>query len=164
MQVVAPWLATMLCISLAPAVRAADDADAPKVPISQQTRVQPKLAEQDIWKRWKLARDTRETGTKDRSSDSAPMRTTEGCGILAMDVRDQNGEYLGRIKDVVIDWQAKQPSHVVITTAHKGRLGLGGTQVVVPLTALAASPDQRHLILNAERSKVAIAEGSDLGK
>ena len=78
-----------------------------------------------------------------------------------MDVRNQNDEHLGHIKDLVIDWKTEQVSYAVLSTAPKGLFGMGGKLLAVPLTALTPSSDQKHLILNADKSKVEAAMGFD---
>lgn len=156
-----PWLAALLCLTLSPGARAADNADAPKASNSQETGAEPKLAEQDVWRRWKLAHDAHETSTDSRPSEGAPTRVNKASGILGMGVRNQNGEHLGHIKDLVLDWKTEQVSYAVISTAPKGGFGTGGKLLAVPLTALTASSDQKHLILNADKSKVEAAMGFD---
>ena len=193
-----PWLAALLCLTLTPGAKATDEADAPKAPSLQASGAQPKLAEQDVWRRWRLAHearntrtepkltsvsvraiqpgelaeqdvwrrwqlahDGRETSAEIRSSEGAPTRCNKASGILGMDVRNQSGEPLGHIKDLVFDWKTEQVSYAVISTAPKDLLGLGGKLLAVPLTALAVSSDQKHLILNADKSKVATAPGFD---
>ena len=76
-----------------------------------------------------------------------------------MDVRNQNDEHLGHIKDLVIDWKTEQVSYAVISTAPKVLLGIDEKLLAVPLTALTASGDQKYLILNADKSKVEAAMG-----
>ena len=158
---VIPWLAALLCLTLAHAARAVDDSGASKASNSQATSAQPKLAEQDIWKRWKLAHDPQEASTEVRLSAGAPTRANKATGLVGMDVRNQNGERLGYIKDLVIDWKTEQVSYAVMSTASKGMSGIGEKLLAVPLAALAISPDQKHLVLDADKSKVQAARGFD---
>ena len=81
-----------------------------------------------------------------------------------MEVRNQNDEHLGHIKDIVIDWKTEQVSYAVLSTAPKSLFGAGGKMLAVPLTALMPSSDQKHLILNADKSKVEAAMGFDSDK
>jgi sporulation protein YlmC with PRC-barrel domain len=156
---VMPWLAAVLCLTLTHAARAADDSEAPKASNSQAIGSQPKLAEQDIWRRWKLAHDGRETGAEAKLSPGAPAPANKASGLLGMEVRNQNGERLGHIKDLVIDWKTEQVSYAVIRAEPKGLLGTNEKLLAVPLAALAVSSDQKYLILNADKSKVSAAMG-----
>jgi sporulation protein YlmC with PRC-barrel domain len=156
-----PWLAALVCLTLTPAVRATDAADPPKAPKSQETSAQPQLAEQDIWKRWKQARAAQEAGPEAQASPGAPTQANKASGLLGMEVRNQNGQRLGHIKDLVIDWKTEQVSYAVIITAPKAIPGMGQKLLAVPLTALVPSADQKHLVLDADRSKVQAAQGFD---
>ena len=156
-----PWLAMLVCLTLVPAAKATDTADTPKASNSQVTSARPKLAEQDIWLRWKLAHDARETGAEARLSPDAPARANKASGLLGMEVRNPNGERLGHIKELVIDWKSEQVSYAVISTASKALASMGEKLLAVPLTALTPSADHRHLVLNAEKSKMEAAKGFD---
>jgi hypothetical protein len=52
-----PWLTVMICLGLAPVVKATDAAAPTNIPHSRVTATPPRLAEQDVWRRWKLAHD-----------------------------------------------------------------------------------------------------------
>jgi sporulation protein YlmC with PRC-barrel domain len=156
-----PWLAALLCLTLAPRAKATDAADGPKAANVQQTSAQPELAEQDIWKRWKLAHDAHEAAAEARLSPGAPAQVNKASGLLGMEVRNQNGDRLGYIKDLVIDWRTEQVSYVVINTAPKTLSGIDQKLLAVPLVALVPSADQKHLVLHADKSKVQAAQGFD---
>ena len=132
-----PWMAAVLCLTLAPATKAGDEADAPKASSSQETIPATK------------------------SNEAAPVKANKASGIIGMDVRNQKDEHLGRIKDLVIDWKTEQVSYAVISTGSKVLLDLNEKLLAVPLTALTVSADQKHLVLNADKSKVEAAMGFD---
>ena len=132
-----PWMTAVVCLALAPAAKAGDDADAPKAPVAQETTPDTK------------------------SNEGAPTKVNKASGIIGMDVRNQNGEHLGHIKDLVIDWKKEQVSYAVISTGAKVLLDINEKLLAVPLSALTADPDQKHLILNADKAKVAAATGFD---
>jgi sporulation protein YlmC with PRC-barrel domain len=96
-----------------------------------------------------------------KSSEGPPTRADKASGILGMKVRNQNNQYLGRIKDLVIDWKTEQVSYAVLSTGGMPPFGMGGKLLAVPLTALTASDDHKHLILNADKSKLEAAMGFD---
>jgi sporulation protein YlmC with PRC-barrel domain len=130
-------MAALLCLTLAQWAKAGDEADAPKASTPQ------------------------ENSTETKSKEGAPAKFNKASGILGMEVRNQNAEHLGHIKDLVIDWKAEGVSYAVISTAPKGLFGMGGKLLAVPLSALTVSPDQKNLILNADKSKVETAMGLD---
>ncbi len=61
-----PWLAVLFCLGLIPAAKATDGAAPPNAPHSRATATPPKLAEQDVWLRWKLAHDRLKADTESR--------------------------------------------------------------------------------------------------
>jgi len=130
-------MAALLCLALAPMTKARDDTDASKASPAQ------------------------ETGSDTKSNEAAPAKANKASNILGMDVRNQNDEHLGHIKDFVIDWKTEQVSYVVISTGSKMLLDIKEKLLAVPLTALTISPDQKYLVLNADKSKVEAAMGFD---
>ena len=156
-----PWLAALLCLTLAPVAKAGDDADKSKAPASQEATADPKSDEQGMQPGDMPGHSSDKMGMEAKSSEGTPTRVNKASGILGMDVRNQNDEHLGHIKDLVIDWKTEGVSYAVISTAPKGLFGLGGKLLAVPLTALAPSSDHKHLILNADKSKLEAAMGFD---
>jgi len=132
-----PWMAALLCLTLAPGTKAADEADAPKASTSQ------------------------ETSSETTSNTGAPTKCNKASTLIGIDVRNQKDEHLGHIKDLVIDLSNDKVSYAVITTAPKAMLGINEKLLAVPLAALTASSDQKYLILNADKSKVETATGFD---
>ena len=131
------WLAALLCLALAPAAKAGDEMDAPKPPAPP------------------------EAGPDAKSNEGAPAKFNKARSILGMEVRNQSDEHLGHIKNLVVDWKTEGISYAVINTAPRGLFGIGGKLLAVPLAALTISPDQKNLILNADKSKVETAMGLD---
>jgi sporulation protein YlmC with PRC-barrel domain len=132
---ITPWMAALLCLTLAPLTKAGDDTEESKVTIAQ------------------------ETNSETKSNEGAPTKCHKASGILGMDVRNQNDEHLGHIKDLVIDWKTEGVSYAVISTGNKVLLDMNEKLLAVPLAALTVSSDQKHLTLNADKSKLAAATG-----
>ena len=130
-------MAALLCLTLAPVTKATDEADTPKPSTSE------------------------ETSSEAKSSEGAPAKINRASGIVGMDVHNQKDEHLGHIKDLVIDWKTEGVSYAVISTGSKMLLDVNEKLLAVPLSALTVSADQKHLILNAEKSKVEAAMGFD---
>jgi sporulation protein YlmC with PRC-barrel domain len=106
------------------------------------------LAEQDIWLRWEAAQEAHGMTTATVSSEGTVTRSDKASGLLGMEVRRPNGERLGRIKDLVIDWRTDHVAYTVISTGSSDKL------LAVPLAALAPTANHKYLILGAEKSKM----------
>ena len=66
-------------------------------------------------------------------------------------VKNQQGQELGRINDIVIDTQGHVPFALL---NHGGYLGMGGKLVAVPFSALSFDAMGKHLVLNASKEKL----------
>jgi sporulation protein YlmC with PRC-barrel domain len=119
------------------------------------------------------------------STANAPAKCNKASGIVGMEVRNQNNERLGRVKDVVFDLNNDRVSYAVITSVRRVFVGENENQpgiglytrqlpavptgfvevnaklLAVPLSALRTSSNGKHLILNADKSKLVAAEGFD---
>jgi len=75
-----PRLAVLFCLALAPGAKATDAPNAPtKATHSQAVGAQPKLAEQDVWKRWQLAHNARKARAEGKlTSRRAPANPVGG--------------------------------------------------------------------------------------
>ncbi len=97
-------------------------------------------------------------GNYDTSRGKAPEEFNKASGLIGMDVDNQQGEHLGHIKDIVIDLNSEKVSYAVLSTAPKA-LPIDEKLLAVPLNAFTLSSDQKHLVLNADKSKVDAAAG-----
>jgi len=77
--------------------------------------------------------------------------------LIGMDVKNPQGEKLGDIKDVVLDFSSERVGYVVLA-ADPGVLQSERLHAV-PLKAFQPSADGNSLILNADKQKLASAEG-----
>jgi len=85
-------------------------------------------------------------------SDSKPYGFQKALG---KPVKDQQGEELGRIHDIVFDPQGRVPFAVL---SEGGLWGVGGKLVAVPFNALAFGSDE-YFTLNATKEELASAPG-----
>jgi sporulation protein YlmC with PRC-barrel domain len=157
----APWLAAFLCLCLTSATKADDAADKTKAATTQNPGSTSELTQEYMPQHEALADSFPVTASESYPSESTPTRANKASGILGMKVRNQNKHYLGYIKDLVIDWTNEQVSYAVLSTGGRPPFGGGGKLLAVPFTALTVSPDQKHLILNADKDAVAAAKGFD---
>ena len=158
------WVATLVCLALVPATKAAEEADPPIAPTAQKADADTNAIGQVMEPTEMPAHASHEMSAESTSSEVTPTKVNKASGILGMDVRNQNDEHLGHVKDLVIDWKSEQVSYAVISTAPKALLGIGEKLLAVPLTALSPSGDLKYLILNADKSKVEAALGIERDK
>jgi len=154
-------MAALICLTLTQGAKAGNAVDAPKAAISPESSPQPRLSEQDVWRRWEQAQAAHKTSAATHLKAGAPTKYNKASGLVGMEVGNQHGEHLGQIKDLIIDWQTEQVSYAVISTGSKTLFDSKEKLLAVPLAALAVSADQKHLILNADKSQVAAATGFD---
>jgi sporulation protein YlmC with PRC-barrel domain len=101
--------------------------------------------------------------TTNRLSRTENMGNTEvrkinQCSeLIGTEVKNQQGEELGKIKDIVIDFTKNRIAYLVLETS-KGTFSADRLDAV-SLRAFQPSDDSKHLILNADKDKVANAEG-----
>jgi hypothetical protein len=116
------------------------------------------LPEQDVWRRWEAAREARRPKSDIVAAPEAPTQANKASSILGMAVRDSKDQYVGRVQDVVVDWQSGRVAYAVVqkppqtATRNDGLLAL-------PPAALKPSPDHTHLVLDAGKSNSTAAFG-----
>jgi sporulation protein YlmC with PRC-barrel domain len=93
------------------------------------------------------------------STADQPTAANRASGVVGMDVRNQNGEHLGHIKDIVFDLNSERVSYAVLTTAPKGLPFVNEKLLAVPLNAFTPGPDNKYLILRADKSQIETASG-----
>ncbi len=147
-RTVAPWMAAILCFSTAPWAKATDPAEAPKTSTDEESTYESEMTDE-------------ESPVESQTTEEAPAKFNKASGIVGMEVRNQDNERLGRIKDLVFDLKTERVSYAVLAAAPKSLLSLKEKLLAVPLSAFTASSDSKHLILNADKSKIEMAEGFD---
>jgi sporulation protein YlmC with PRC-barrel domain len=91
------------------------------------------------------------------STTSGQVQKVNKCSdLIGMEVKNQQGEKLGKIQDVVIDFAGDRVGYVVLN-ADEGALATGKLHAV-PLRAFQPSVDGKELILNADKEKLANAQ------
>ena len=114
---------------------------------------------------WLVAQGQEDTYPRpgQRSSQTTTTTTTEmrkinkASELIGMDVKNLQGEKLGDIKDVVLDFTNERVGYVVLS-ADPGALQAEKLHAV-PLKAFQPSADGDSLILNADKQKLASAQG-----
>jgi hypothetical protein len=137
--------AIALLSATAPNLRAADaevkaDVDLPKT----ETRV-------------KRDRDADLTVRTDVDRDHTKLRHwNKASGLLGMEVRNNDNQKLGEIKDLVMDSPGKV-SYAVLAVG--GFLGIGEKLIALPPSTLKVATDGDYLVLNADKAKIQAAPG-----
>ena len=97
-----------------------------------------------------------ESQPQTKSAEGSLARYNKATGIVGMDVRNHKDERLGEIKDVVFDLNSERVAYAVLAT---GGIPARQKYLPVPLNAFTPGPDNKYLILRAEKSKVETAMG-----
>jgi hypothetical protein len=90
------------------------------------------------------------------ASDQQTIAANKCSKLMGAQVKDQRGESLGRIDDVVVDYNTGRVSYCSMKV--DSQLG-GPKHLPIPLAALRPSTDGQYFILNADREKIAQARG-----
>jgi sporulation protein YlmC with PRC-barrel domain len=79
-------------------------------------------------------------------------KVNKASSLVGMEVRNQQNEKLGEIKDLAIDLPSGKIAYAVLGVG--GFLGIGDKYVAVPPSAFSVSADQTTLVLNADKAKI----------
>jgi sporulation protein YlmC with PRC-barrel domain len=97
--------------------------------------------------------------TETTTAPGQPTRLNKCRQLIGTSVENPQGDKLGKIDDVVIDFNTGQVAYCVLSVDH-GALATAKC-LALPLAALQPSADGSRLILNADKDKVAEAQGLD---
>jgi sporulation protein YlmC with PRC-barrel domain len=79
--------------------------------------------------------------------------------IIGMKVVNKQNEDIGRIKDLVVDFESGKIAYAVLSVG--ATLGVGGKLVAIPAESLAPQPGAKALLLDASKDRLAQAPGFD---
>jgi sporulation protein YlmC with PRC-barrel domain len=96
-------------------------------------------------------------GLSTNSQSAQVMKINKGSSLIGSTVKNQKGEELGKIRDLVIDFNSGRVAYIVLDSA----TGLLGPQKLhaVPLRAFQPDPAGTSLVLNADKGKLERSEG-----
>ena len=103
------------------------------------------------------ADDTLPRTTEYQRQSGSPTNINKASSLIGMEVRNQSDEKLGKIEDIVMDLNSGKISYAVLNAGGPFRSKL----VAVPANAFSASTDSKHLVLNADKTKLDEAKGFD---
>jgi sporulation protein YlmC with PRC-barrel domain len=116
----------------------------------------------DNWTDWGRAdrTDTRgqrtDTGTFGRSQEGTVQRINRASDLVGMEVRNYQDERIGRIDEIVIDFEQARVGYAVVSVG--GFLGLGDRKVALPLHAFQPGREGDRLFLDATRDQLERAQ------
>jgi sporulation protein YlmC with PRC-barrel domain len=117
---------------------------------------------------WIVARaqDAPNTGANQSQQQSAtttapsqPLKMNKCSQLIGTTVENPEGDKLGKIDEIVVDFDDGRVFYCVLSVEHK--FFAKSKYLAVPLAALQPSADGARLILNADKDKVAQAQGFD---
>jgi sporulation protein YlmC with PRC-barrel domain len=138
-------LVATLCVAAGLVTAQAQDA-----PLSGPTQARPQTPE---------AVSQSQRLVTDKTEACQPTKMNKCSELIGTAVENPQGDKLGKIEEVVVDFDNGRVSYCVMGVEHK--LFATPKYLAVPLSALRASADGTHLILNADKDKVAQAQGFD---
>jgi hypothetical protein len=84
------------------------------------------------------------------------MRLSE---LLDYNVRNPEGEDLGAIEDIMVDWRQDRLAYAILSFG--GFLGLGDKWFILPLDALRLNTAEQHFVFEADPERLQEAPGFD---
>lgn len=94
----------------------------------------------------------------DRQAKAEWERRHRASKMIGTNVRDQAGERVGSIEDIVLDRQGNV-TYAVVSAG--GFLGLGEKLFAVPWKSLSTQPGQDHYVMNVNKDQMRQAQGFD---
>jgi sporulation protein YlmC with PRC-barrel domain len=107
---------------------------------------------------WALAQDRpvldrpAQPGTPTGQGSQVGMQAVRASNLEGMTVKNQQGETLGKIEDVVMAVQDGHIAYVVLDVG--GWFDLGGKHIAAPWNAFQVNPDGKHVTLNTTTEKL----------
>jgi sporulation protein YlmC with PRC-barrel domain len=101
--------------------------------------------------------DTTHIGTSSSDHLSTVTKANKASDLIGMDVRNNQNEKLGDIKDLVLDLHSGKVAYAVLSVG--GFLGIGDKYIAVPPESFSVAPDGKNLVLNADKAKIQNAPG-----
>ena len=87
----------------------------------------------------------------------AGMSAIRLSDLLGYDVRNSQGEDLGSIEDIMVDWHSDRIAYTILSFG--GFLGLGDKWFPIPLSSLTLGPAQQRFIFDVDEARLEAAPG-----
>src|SRR5688572_20443912 len=123
----------------------------PRLAADEKVIVDPQKKEVEV------KRDADVVVRSDVTGEHAKLRhSNKASGLIGMEVRNNENQKLGEIKDLVLE-NPGTVSYAVLSVG--GFLGIGEKLIALPPSALKVGEDGSHLILDADKAKIQAAPG-----
>jgi hypothetical protein len=106
------------------------------------------------------AQDSKETQPA-AAATPATGSNVRASTIIGLQVRNDSGERLGKVQDIIVDFQSHSAPFAIVE--YGGALGIGATHVAVPLTDLKWSSEPKQLLLSATKDEFQSANPAPTG-
>lgn len=106
-----------------------------------------------------LRTDQKSTNLTTGAQSMQPVKINKASSFIGSTVKNQQGERLGKIHDVVLDFNSDRVSYVVLSTSS----GILSSEKLhaVPLRAFQVDSDGTSVTLNSDKDKLTTAESFD---
>ena len=105
----------------------------------------------------KSERDKQDLKVSPQEAQQQVTDANKASKLIGMHVKNKQDEDLGKIKDLVVDFQAGKVAYAVLSSG--GTLGFGGKMVAIPFEALTLQPGAKAVVVDLEKQQLAQAPG-----
>ena len=120
----------------------------------------PKKQQEAVEKQREL-KDARhqESMERSREANQAMQQVSRASKIIGTDVKNAQGQNLGKVKELVLDPESGQVVYAVVSFG--GLLGVGDKLFAVPWRVLSWTRDKEYYVLNVDKDTLKKAPGFD---
>ena len=98
-----------------------------------------------------------ELKVSDQEAKQQVTDANKASKLMGMAVKNKQNEDLGKVKDLVVDFQSGKIAYAVISSG--STFGVGGKMVAVPIQALTLQPGAKALLLDLPKQQITQAQG-----
>lgn len=103
------------------------------------------------------ASPTTDPSVRDGNAAQRAQHFMRASKLIGSKVRNQQGEELGKIEDLIVDTQNRRAHYAILSFG--GIAGIGDKLFAYPVEMLSRAPDSDELLLNIERARLERAPG-----
>ena len=102
-------------------------------------------------------RSQQELKVSDQEMKQQVTDANKASKLIGMKVKNKQDEDLGKISDLVVDFQSGKIAYAVLSSG--GTLGFGGKMVAIPIQALTLQQGQKALVVDLQKQQLSQAPG-----
>jgi sporulation protein YlmC with PRC-barrel domain len=122
---------------------------------SQQSQQQRQTSQQQQQQRSEQSKQ--ELKVSEQETQKQVTDANKASKVIGMQVKNKQDEDLGKIKDLVVDFQSGKIAYAVLSSG--GTFGFGGKMVAVPIEAFTLKPGEKALIIDLPKQQLSQAPG-----